>query len=79
MHCQLLEADFSQCEANGVVFADCELSGAVFFNTHLEKADFRTAVHYSFDPENNKIKKAKFSLDQVVRLLDKYQIDIEPN
>jgi hypothetical protein len=43
----------------------------------LEKTDFRTAYNYSFDPENNRIKKAKFSLAQVVGLLDKYDIHIE--
>ena len=44
---------------------------------NLEKADFRTAAHYSINPENNKIKKAKFAMPWVLGLLDKYNIEIE--
>jgi hypothetical protein len=43
----------------------------------LEKVDFRTAVNYAFDPNSNKIKKAKFSLMGLAGLLSKYDIDIE--
>ena len=42
--------------------------------TILEKADFRTAKNYSIDPEQNRLKKAKFSLSGVVGLLRKYDI-----
>jgi fluoroquinolone resistance protein len=43
----------------------------------LEKADFRTSNGYSIDPEMNRIKKAKFSLEGVAGLLDKYDIEVE--
>ena len=43
----------------------------------LEKADFRTAFNYSIDPENNRMKKAKFSPPEVVGLLNKYDIEID--
>jgi fluoroquinolone resistance protein len=59
------------------VFDNCDLTRATFDRSVLEKADFRTSYNYSIDPENNKIKKAKFSLLGVSGLLDKYDIAIE--
>lgn len=73
----LQEADFSEADLSGAVFDECNLAGAAFDNTLLEKADFRTAYNYSLDPENNRIKKAKFSQAGLSGLLDKYDIDIE--
>jgi hypothetical protein len=43
----------------------------------LEQADFRTSIHYSIHPENNKIKKAMFSQSEISGLLDQYGIVIE--
>jgi len=43
----------------------------------LEKADFREATNYFIDPEKNRIKKAKFSLNGLPGLLIPYDIIIE--
>jgi hypothetical protein len=43
----------------------------------LERTDFRTSYNYSIDPEINRISKAKFSINGVVGLLGKYNIEIE--
>jgi len=59
------------------VFDNCDLTGATFYITNIEKADFRTSDNYSIDPENNRIKKAKFSLPAVTGLLDKYDIKVD--
>jgi len=47
---------------------------ATFDNSILAGTDFRSASNYSFDPEKNKIRKAKFSLAGLPGLLDKYDI-----
>jgi fluoroquinolone resistance protein len=60
-----------------VIFDNCDLKNAAFDQTILEKADFRTAFNYSIDPDNNKIKKAKFSISGLTGLLEKYNIEIE--
>jgi hypothetical protein len=39
------------------VFDHCDLARATFDHTMLEKADFRTAVNYSIDPETLQTKK----------------------
>ena len=74
---QLQDVDFTECDLSSSVFDYCDLTNAVFDNTVLEKANFITSYDYSIDPEKNKIKKAKFSMPEVVGLLDKYQIEIE--
>lgn len=68
----LEEADFSQA-----IFDHCDLLAASFVQTNLEQADLRTALNYGIDPEQNKIKKAKFSVQGLPGLLTKYDIEIE--
>lgn len=74
---QLHEVDFTESDLGGAVFDNCDLKGAIFGNTILERADFSTAINYSIDPEQNRVKKAKFALSGIPGLLDKYDIDIE--
>ncbi len=76
-NCSLQEVDFSEADLSAAVFENCDLKGATFDKSILERADFRTARNYSFDPEANSIRKAKFSLEGVPGLLNKYGIDIE--
>ena len=75
--CSLKEVDFAEADMSLALLQNCDLLNASFVRTMLEKADLRTAVNYSFDPELNKIKKAKFSMPAVSGLLSKYNIDIE--
>ncbi len=74
---QLLETDFTECDLTNSIFSNCDLTKAIFENTILEKSDFRTSFNYTIDPEKNRIRKAKFSLPQAVRLLSKYNIEID--
>jgi len=73
----LQEVDFTEADLTAAIFDQCDLSNATFDRTNLEKADFRSAFNYSIDPENNRIKKAKFSVAGLPGLLFKYGIDIE--
>lgn len=73
----LQESDFAEADLTGSVFDNCDLAQAIFDHTTLEKTDFRTSYNYSIDPENSRIRKAKFSVLGVSGLLDKYDIDIE--
>jgi len=75
-NCQLHAADFTETDISENVFDNCDLQHATFDNTNLEKADLRTAFNYHIDPEMNRIKKAKFSLPEVIGLLGKYDINI---
>lgn len=73
----LHEVDFTETDLNSAIFENCDMSHATFENTILEKADLRSSYNYSIDPEMNQIKKAKFSLQGVIGLLDKYDIEID--
>ena len=72
----LFSASFSNADLSFAIFDTCNLLQATFYNSILEKADFRTAINYSFDPAYNKIKKAKFSLEGLPGLLSKYNIEV---
>jgi uncharacterized protein YjbI with pentapeptide repeats len=75
--CQLQDVEFAEGDFTKAVFHNCDLSKANFEHTTLESADFRTAYNYSVNPEINRVKKAKFSLDGIAGLLDKYEIVVE--
>lgn len=75
--CSLQETDFTGADLSGAILEHCDLERAVFAGTILEKADLRHSYHLSIDPERNKIRKAKFSLESLPGLLDKYEIMVE--
>jgi fluoroquinolone resistance protein len=77
--CSLKEVDFENVDLTSSIFNTCDLEGSKFVRTILEKADFSTAQNFSIDPENNKIKKAKFSAFNLAGLLHKYDLDINGN
>ena len=74
--CSLKEVDFTKADLTMATFANCDLQDATFDDTILEKADFRSARNFRIDPEQNKIKKAKFSYIGLEGLLSKYKIDV---
>ncbi|MBK7971269.1 MAG: pentapeptide repeat-containing protein [Bacteroidetes bacterium] len=74
--CSLKEVDFSETDLTASIFRQCDLQLAVFDNTILEKADLSTAINYIIDPDKNHIRKAIFSMPDVITLLNKYQIVI---
>ncbi len=76
--CGLTEVDFTEADMNGVNMTGSDLDRAQFERTNLSEVDLRGAVQYTIDPELNQLKGAKFSAPEVLRLLAKYQIKIEP-
>jgi uncharacterized protein YjbI with pentapeptide repeats len=76
LHSRMLEVDFTQSDLSGADFQGSDLSGVVFSQTVLEKADFRQSQGFRIDPELNRLKGARFDLDGLPGLLDKYGIKI---
>ena len=74
--CRLHEVDFGQADLRKSVFYECDLSQARFDRTNLEEVDFSTSYNYTLIPENNKIKKAVFSLHGLPGLLAQHNIKI---
>ncbi len=77
INCQMNECDFSECDLTESVFKNSDLNGTQFDFTNLERTDFRTSYNFSIDPENNKIKGAHFSIENIRGLLTKFAIKIE--
>lgn len=75
--CQIVDCDFYKTDLTQANFNRAVFQGAIFEQTVLVKADFREAVGYNINPNNNKVKKAKFSLPEVVTLLDHLDIVID--
>ncbi len=73
---KLKENYFTNTCLNGADFSDADLLGTTFHNCDLSKAAFSTATQYAIDPQTNKIKKAKFSLPEVIGLLSAFDITI---
>ena len=59
------------------IFTNCNLDNAIFNDTQLAGVNFTSAYNYKIDPEYNPMKKARFSSQGIVGLLDKYDIKIE--
>jgi fluoroquinolone resistance protein len=75
--CSVKDVDFTETDLSMAIFKNCDLQHASFVAAILEKTDFRAARNYAFDPEQNSIKKARFSYPGVMGLLAKYDIEIE--
>jgi uncharacterized protein YjbI with pentapeptide repeats len=76
-NCSLHECDFSESDISKGYFTGSDLSGAVFDNTNLSGAVFLDARNYSIHPMHNNIKKAHFSKDSLIGLLDFADIKVD--
>jgi fluoroquinolone resistance protein len=74
--CKLWENYFTNTCLLSADFRDTDLLGTTFHNCDLRKADFSTATQYAIDPQTNNIKKAKFSIPEVIGLLRGIDITI---
>jgi uncharacterized protein YjbI with pentapeptide repeats len=72
----LQEVDFSETELSASIFVNWDCLNAKFERTNLEKCDFRTAFNFSINPNTNKIKKAKFSTNNIAGLLHQFDVEI---
>ena len=75
--CSMKEVNFAGTTLSNSVLENCNLDNAIFNETQLKEVDFTTAYNYKIDPEFNPMKKAKFSTQGIIGLLDKYDIKIQ--
>ncbi|QJW90695.1 pentapeptide repeat-containing protein [Spirosoma taeanense] len=72
--CSLKEAHFLKCDLTATVFKNCNLELARFEDNNLTQVDFATSYNLTIDPDDNKVKKARFSLYSLPGLLTKYDL-----
>lgn len=75
--CKIHDCSFSSSQLVGADFREADLAGTTFHHTDLSKADFRGAMNYSIDPQANTVKKARFSVPEVLSLLDFLAIEYQ--
>ncbi len=68
------DVDFRQADLSHANFAGTDLAESLFSETNLTRADLTQARNYSICPNENILKKAKFSLPEAISLL--YAMDI---
>ena len=73
-NCSLDEADFTEANLKGSELINCTLRATVFDRTNLENVDLSTSEQFEIDPEQNRVKGAKFSQENVAGLLVKHKI-----
>ena len=74
--CKLSQADFSNTDLTESIFDECDFNQAIFDETILEKVDFTTSKNIMINPEDNRMKHAKFSKENALGLLSHYNISI---
>ena len=72
--CKILGVQFNECRRFllSFRFENCSLRLSVFYNLKLKEA-----CYYSINPETNRLKGARFSLNGLPGLLERYGIIIE--
>ena len=75
---RIFECDFVRTKLIGADFKNSYLTDSIFDNSDLSKADFEDAVGYNINPLNNKLVGAKFSMPDVVSLLNVFDLKIKP-
>jgi fluoroquinolone resistance protein len=74
---RLRECEFETCDMGDADFWGSSFPGSRFTRCTLRGADFRNATEYAFDPRENHVKGARFSLPDVVSLLSPFDIRIQ--
>ncbi|WP_080055858.1 pentapeptide repeat-containing protein [Spirosoma aerolatum] len=74
--CSIREAFFLNCELAATIFTNCNLELTKFEGNDLTQVDFSSSYNLVIDPEENKLKKARFSLHNLPGLLTKYGLVI---
>ncbi len=75
--CSARDADFEEADLTKADLSGCDLLRAKFNGANLSGVDLRGARSYSIDPNKTKVKKAKFSMPEVLSLLDEFDIIIK--
>jgi fluoroquinolone resistance protein len=75
--CRIDECDFENAFLVEARFDDSVFSRTMFHNCNLEKASFLEAKGYQIDPRSNNVKKATFSVPDVLSLIECFGVSIK--
>lgn len=75
-NCIIEETTFNNSDLSEVIFENCDLDNSVFERCNLTKTDFVSSRNYVFNPDENKIKMTKISVEGAIGLLRRFDLDI---
>lgn len=75
--CELVDCSFQEAYLVEANFSKSTFKGTLFHNTDLSRANFVGAHGYNLDPRTNKLGKARFSIPDVLSLLNGFDIVIK--
>ncbi len=75
--CEITECWFQETDLSGSDFSGSKFRNTLFHNSRLERCNFTEAEGYTINPVNNNIRKAVFSIPEVLNLLNDFDIKIE--
>lgn len=73
----IAQSMFANCALKSSDFSQCKLSETEFFQCDLQKSNFQQASSYTIDVATCKLKGGKFSMPEVLNLLDSFEIIID--
>jgi uncharacterized protein YjbI with pentapeptide repeats len=76
-NCSLQEVDFTEADLTLAVFNHCDLQSAIFDQSNLEQTNLSSAFNFSINPDQNRIKKTRFSQDGIIGLTRHLDIIID--
>ncbi|RKR80038.1 pentapeptide repeat protein [Mucilaginibacter gracilis] len=77
INCSMKSTDLTEADLTEAIFQNCDLQNAEFGRTILTGANLTTASNFTIDPEQNQMRKARFSQQGLIGLLGKYGIIVE--
>ena len=76
-NCKIHNGNFTETDLSKSTLTNCDFYEALFSGTNLAGVDLRSCQNFIIDPELNSIKKAKFNLQHLPGLLQRYEITVE--
>ena len=74
--CKAHDVDFREANLSNGSFIETDFERSMFMHTKLNSADFTDAINYNINPNENDIRKGKFSLPDAIALLNGFEIEI---
>ncbi|WP_419421259.1 pentapeptide repeat-containing protein (plasmid) [Legionella sp. D16C41] len=75
--CIAHDVDFREGNFSNGNFMLTDFANSHFMHTNLNSVSFLEAINYTINPTDNDIRKAKFSVPEVLNLLHSFQIEIK--
>ncbi|CEG57200.1 pentapeptide repeat-containing protein [Legionella fallonii] len=75
--CKAHDVDFRGCDLSNGSFMSTDFQSSLFLNSKLYAANFTDAINTVINPQENDIRKGKYSMPDVINLLHYFDIEIE--